>query len=323
MTKEEFQRLLDKYEDGSATEEEQKLIYRFYDQVQEDGEDWDWLGEKLRIRNEMLNAIRVRSIRSDKNRHISRRIMVLRVAAAIVLVSGLVFVFSKSEERSETISQMTSSTSWGQKRTITLSDGTVVRLNAGSILEYPEVFDADLRKVSLTGEAFFDVAEELNRPFTIHTASLQTTVLGTSFNLNAYQPSKTSVALLTGKVRVEATQGGDKEILLKPGQRAEYNGDGEILVDHFDERVIISWKDNIIYFNQADHMEVFDYLSRWYGVSFELSNQPSTPWSFSGTYENMSLELVLKSLQFSEDAVFTLDEDKVYVEFLKPEGNGH
>ncbi|MEM8894832.1 MAG: FecR domain-containing protein [Bacteroidota bacterium] len=318
MTKAEFQKLLDKYAQGSVTSEERKLIHRFYDQIQmaEDAEDIDE-DEKLRIRNEIFGAIQSKKTLVETKQKFLSKSTLLRIAAILALVSGLVFVLTQEEEQSDTISVLTSTTFWGQKRSITLNDGTTVRLNSGSSLKYPEVFGDEIREVTLKGEAYFDVTEDKKRPFIVHTALLQTTVLGTSFNVNAYEPNNHNVALVSGIVKVQSENSDTNEITLKPGQSADYHNEVGMSVSQFDKQRLISWKDNIIYFDGANHSEVFYYLERWYGVQFETLNDPTSDWMFSGTYENMSLELILKAIQFSEDVIFQINENKVTVEFLE------
>ncbi|MBX2843974.1 MAG: FecR domain-containing protein [Flammeovirgaceae bacterium] len=204
----------------------------------------------------------------------------------------------------------------GVKTTLELKDGTIVKLNSDSKLIFPSSFDANIREVYLEGEAFFDVSRDENRPFIIHTGKVKTTVLGTSFNIKAFpEDESVQVAVASGKVAV-AYQAPDnnvkstKELFLLPEEMSTFSKiDNQLVKSDFDRKQVLSWKDNILYFENASFNEVKEKLERWYGVSFEVKGK-SLESEFEGEFHNESLKAVLEGLSFSVKFDFLI-EDKV------------
>ena len=207
----------------------------------------------------------------------------------------------------------------GQKSTIKLEDGTIVRLNSGSKLSYQKVFESQERRVTLEGEAFFDVKRDESRPFIVETKNLTTTVLGTSFNIKAYrQEGKCSVAVVSGKVKVrmrdDSSISGNKYILLNKNQMATYNlSDNSITKKESISNEVFSWKDNIIHFDHAEFSFITSTLSRWYGVEFIMNSTNSFAGRFSAKYNNETLDLVLEGLKGEYDFEYEIEGEKVYI----------
>jgi ferric-dicitrate binding protein FerR (iron transport regulator) len=320
MTKQEFQDLLDRYFNGIVSDDERQLIDNFYNKLQESEEGWEAFSEeaKKQIRTEIYDAIQ-RKKREKEAPARSIRSWIWKVAASIVFVLGVGITYYINQPVQE-INYLTKSTSKGQKATITLSDGSTVRLNAQSSITYPENFAEELRELELIGEAFFDITKDKDRPFIVSSHKIQTTVLGTTFNINAYDSAAVSVALVSGKVKVNATPDNQSfnqsEVYLNPGESAFYVGrSGDINIETFDEKKLVAWKDGIIYLSDAGYKQVFDQLSRWYGVEFEFANVPTKQWDYSGEFKDMSLELVLNTIGYSKGFEFEIHDDRVNVQF--------
>ena len=248
----------------------------------------------------------------------------LGIAASIALMICTLYVFKSefisSSEEPVAVSFITKENPKGQRRQIRLPDGTSVHLNAGSQLIYPDKFD-DERKVHLKGEAFFEVTRDTSRPFVISSGDIETTVLGTSFNVRAFQNSnEIQVAVATGRVEVSKKSKEPKKesLILKPNEMAVFNKeDKSIRKQNFKEIEVFGWKDGILYFQNADFNGVKERLEQWYGVSFILEGQVSPKRvdpkkDFDVSYENESLEIVLEGLSFVYDFNFKI-KDKVVV----------
>jgi transmembrane sensor len=154
---------------------------------------------------------------------------------------------------------------------LTLPDGTHVWLNAGSSIHFPTAFNQKERTVSVTGELYFEVAQNATAPFIVKVDQRQEImVLGTSFNVNAYtnEPS-INTTLTTGKLKVN-TAGHPGEIL-QPGQQAKVSNTGTIQVQTMDVEQAIAWKDGWFQFHNAYLPEVMRQIARWYDldVTFE------------------------------------------------------
>ncbi len=215
--------------------------------------------------------------------------------------------------------EMTKGTEPGQKLSFHLEDGTKVILNAGSKLSYPASFDTDNRTVELEGEAFFEVSKDADRPFRVITKNVVTTALGTSFNINAFPERKNiEIALVTGIVSVESISEGDslQSVILNPGELATISNDNHtILKSGFDFNKYIAWKDGLIYFKDADYLEIKDCLENWYGVRFDANKTPGKKWNFSGKFEDESLENILSALQFGHNFEYKIEGKEIKLIF--------
>lgn len=256
---------------------------------------------------------------SNKSRKMNYQTIAMIAASVILIfVVGISFFIDKVEEK--IIKQPTlviKETSWGQKSSIFLSDGTEVKLNSGSNLEYYQEFSEDERRVILHGEAFFNVAKDENRPFRVISGDIVTEALGTSFNIQAYDDQPLKVALVSGKVAVDKV-GDDHDVntmILTPGEEAEYEPDFGLKKNYFDPIGVLAWKDGIIYFKNADEKEVFDALEKWYGIEINKINHSAKKWDYTGSFKNQSLEYVLMSIGFAMDFNFNINDKSIELKY--------
>jgi transmembrane sensor len=186
----------------------------------------------------------------------------------------------------------------GQYRLV-LPDGTRVWLNAASSIRFPTVFRGNERKVTVTGEAFFEVAKDAAQPFIVDINDrMQVEVLGTSFNVNAYtDETSVNTTLLQGSVRVVS---GSKTVLLTPEQQSRMYSDGRSEVrSGVDTGVITAWKNGEFQFESNDIQAVMRQLARWYDVEVVYSGEVPEG-TFSGEVSrNTNLSNVLKILELS------------------------
>ncbi|MBN8687708.1 MAG: FecR domain-containing protein [Chitinophagales bacterium] len=161
----------------------------------------------------------------------------------------------------------------GGQYQVTLSDGTRVWLNAASSIRFPVLFTGADRKVMITGEAYFEVAKNATRPFKVKTGRSEIEVLGTHFNVNAYDDEPAvRTTLLEGLVKVSVADAAGKPTarFLKPGQQSGITGNGEISVlNNADLEEAVAWKNGRFQFRSADLKTVLRQISRWYDVDVE------------------------------------------------------
>ena len=247
-----------------------------------------------------------------------------RVAAIFIFALGISYLTLQFTDRTPPPENkmaehwIIKSTAWGQKMRFFLSDGSEVILNAGSTLKYQKYFEKDKRELTLAGEAYFKVAEDRQRPFTVKTPYLETTALGTEFNVKAYDQPSASIALAEGKVEVIAllNDNNQKErFLLTPGEGVKYGNNNAPAQFNFDKKAFLLWKDGVLYFQKAKEKEVFGKLEKWYGVKIMTENTSSKKWGFSGEFHNKSLETVMTSLGFAMDFTFDIANDSVNVKY--------
>lgn len=200
----------------------------------------------------------------------------------------------------------------GGQYQINLPDGSRVWLNAASSLRYPVRFSGNERKVTLTGEAYFEVTKAKHLPFIVVTDKQQVEVLGTHFNINAYADEPgTKTTLLEGAVRV-GKRGADKdEVLLKPGEQCNLNAN-TLNVSTVNTDEAVAWKNGMFLFKDADLKTVMRAVARWYDV--EVTYEGALPArEFSGEiYRNLNLNQVLDVLSFYK-VHFRVDGKKIIV----------
>lgn len=178
--------------------------------------------------------------------------------------------------------------------TITLADGSRVWLNAGSSLTYPVAFTKKERQVSVSGEGYFEVAHDAAKPFIVQKNGINIQVLGTRFNVNAYEDDgDIKVTLLQGAVKI---QKGRRSALLAPGEQAQIAEQIKV-VDGVDTDAVMAWKNGYFHFYKASLQDVLKQLSYWYDVEIEYKEKVE-PIQFVGEMErNLSLMQVLKILR--------------------------
>lgn len=260
----------------------------------------------------------------DFHHHIpSRPYWTSKIAATILCIAILTYgLWAMMEERkqqagTESTAQATlveKISSKGQKRTLMLPDGTMVKLNAGSSITYPQEFAGNERNVSLQGEAFFEVSENPDKPFVIDTDGLKTRVLGTSFNVRSYtDEAEIKVAVLTGKVEIRGTD-GTSSVLLPTEMGIFEREKASISKNKYDFRKEIAWKDGVLYYDKEDLKTVIKKLEMWYGVNFLVEKGVRFKGLYSGEFRNNeSLEMVLEGISFTSDFDYQLDGDTVVI----------
>lgn len=197
----------------------------------------------------------------------------------------------------------------GQYRVV-LQDGSKVWLNAASSLRYPATFTGSTRTVELKGEAYFEIAGKARQPFIVQTPSQQVEVLGTQFNVNAYDDNaRTQTTLLEGRVRVSA---GNNGLILNPGEQASLNHQGALSKAPADAKAATAWKNGYFIFNDTYLKDVLQQLSRWYDVETDLKTIPNM--RYNGVIpRNIPLSKALEMLEFTGDVKFNVNNNIISV----------
>lgn len=200
----------------------------------------------------------------------------------------------------------------GGQYQISLPDGTKVWLNAASILSYPAAFTGDKREVRLLGEAYFEVKKNKKMPFVVYTKGQEIEVLGTHFNVDAYEDeSHTKTTLLEGSVAVKVV-GSAAKALLKPGEQAifEYN---HLDVSAIDVAEVMAWKEGYFLFQDEDISAIMRKISRWYDVEIAYAANISSKKIGGKISRDKSLETVLKTLSSTDKFNFKVEGRRVTV----------
>lgn len=157
----------------------------------------------------------------------------------------------------------------GAEYQLTLADGTRVILNSESSIRFPDEFHTNERRVFLHGEAYFQVAHDESCPFLVEAEAVTVKVLGTEFNVKAYQKNDVSATLVTGRVRVAA---GTDSLVLKPGQQCGVK-DNILTVREADLVTVLAWKNGEFVFKDVTLEEMMNELSRWYDMEVEYESE--------------------------------------------------
>ncbi|MEN7551309.1 FecR domain-containing protein [Rapidithrix thailandica] len=248
-----------------------------------------------------------------------------RIAASLFLLGALVWLTvqpaQKEPEKSE-VKYLTKSTDKGQRLSITLADGSVVMLNAESSITYPAVFADTAREILLKGEAFFDVARNPQKPFVVESNGLMTTVLGTSFNIQAFPSDRVEVTVATGKVKVAAKKkvleqeeaSEVEDVVLVPNQQGKFLlTDHSIAVTEVDLTPYLAWKNNALYFEMVPLSEVMKTLERWYNVEISMNNTLASKCLVRANYKDENLKNVLNGLKLLVDFNYKFVNDRKVV----------
>jgi len=196
VQKVEFIQLAEKFTQNKCSWEEKRAVEEFFKKLQDNGQGipYNLPEEKRTLLLKRINS----KIAKPKNRlsHLYHRMV--KIAAIAIIFLGITFLASYLINTGS-ISQVAAK---GEKKTILLPDGSLVFLNSKSSISYSKDFK-NKRELKLTGEAYFEVKKNPERPFLVETEKIKTRVLGTSFNIKAYKNSQTMVSVNTGKVEVD------------------------------------------------------------------------------------------------------------------------
>jgi len=220
------------------------------------------------------------------------------------------FAFNSSaQEKKE---QFTIVTPFGEEYDFFLPDGSKVILNSKSKLSYPIHFKDHIREIALTGEAFFKVRKDKQRPFIVKTQFAQVKVLGTSFNVNAYENDEyNEITLVEGHVKVSNSS---NETSLIPGKQAICSRKNIISVRDVDVDIYTSWTRGIFEFNKMSLKKITTLLQRWYNVEFSFVDNTIENKKFTGAFKKGTpIESILNFIEETTNVKFIKENNLVYV----------
>lgn len=220
-------------------------------------------------------------------------------------------VYNALDNKSAEVVFNTLTTPRGGQFKLTLPDGSEVWLNAASSIKYPTAFIGNERKVEISGEAYFEIAHNAAKPFKVSVNGMEVKVLGTHFNINAYNDeASVKTTLLEGSVSL--TKGG-ATATLSPGQQAQLKNDGNIkVINNVGLDQVVAWKNGYFSFNRSDLQTVMRQLARWYDVEIDYEGKIPER-QFGGKIDrNSNLSEVLKILEESK-VDFRIEDKKVIV----------
>ena len=219
-------------------------------------------------------------------------------------------IIYKNGHNSTEIVYNTMTTPNGRQYKLVLADGTSVWLNAASSITFPTAFSGKERSVTITGEVYFEVAHNAQKPFIVQKGETRIEVLGTHFNMNTYEDENSlNVTLLEGSVKV--TQ-GNLLSLIKPGQQAQLKKDGLKLLNNTDIDAVMAWKNGTFQFEGEDMKILMRQLSRWYDVEVEYKKEINDLF-YAEISRNTNLSDALRTLELTGKVKFEINGKKIIV----------
>lgn len=262
----------------------------------------------------------------------------LKVAAAIALIGAITFLYryySVNQSITTTMEAKVFTTKSGERKKITLPDGSVILLNAKSSLAIGKEFNVTSREVSLKGEAYFDVTHNKDKPFKVATTDFNINVLGTAFNVKAYPDEVSSEAtLIRGLITMEAVNGNGGIITLKPSQKVTFYKvqpvinqpkvvkpkvvRPEITINHYtlikDSTIVeTAWTKNRIEIYDQNFDEIKDVLEKWYNVEIRFKDPEIEKYRFTATFGNETINQALAALQKVEYFKYEIKGNQVII----------
>lgn len=266
-------------------------------------------------------------LQSNKKSSVRRLSRYAVVAAACVFAALALWRWNlqpRQNEREPVLQQF--ATQNGSRSQLVLPDGTKVWLNAGSKLEYPKQFSGPIRSVTLQGEAYFDVAHNEGLPFFVHTKTFTVKVLGTAFNIRAYNDEDSAAAsLIRGEIAIQLNADTTQTILLQPREKLtiptptstqkQVDADEQtpdipdpetlkvnkalISTDKHNTVLETAWTENILAFKNTSFEKIALTLEKWFAVEIHFKNQKKKQLNLTGTFEGESLDEILRAFQLT------------------------
>lgn len=269
------------------------------------------------------------------------------VAAAVIITLGYFLLHGIAVKAPVTIAEkiVEVEARKGLRKTLFLPDGTMVRLNGGSSIHYDSnMQQKDTRVVTLSGEAYFDVAKDKDRGFIIHTDKIAIKVLGTAFNVKAYpQDRVTETTLMHGSIELTLNNKPYQKIILKPREKLaliddvpeaapvrpgvkavapsqSFNKEKLIVQDIVPVKVEdkeyvkeVSWVEDEFVFQNETLEELAPGMERWFNVQIRIDNPQIKAFHFTGIFHKETIEQALTAMQFIKPFKFNITDNHVYI----------
>ncbi|RPD39965.1 FecR family protein [Chitinophaga barathri] len=318
---------INRYFENRCTEDEIKAIREWIDQH---GEQWydRYFGEHYEQENGIVSPEAdeamfrqvLRAVKPVQTRYVFLRRWVAAAACVLLLVGGAWFVLQQGKKDAGhagvQVAWVAVSNTDKTAKEIVLPDSSRVYLNTGSTLRYQQGFTQEERAVELSGEAFFEVTHDRERPFMVKAGDASTLVYGTAFNVQAYPTEgHVAISLKRGKIGIrnkDAAAPGEK--ILAPGQLWLYNkGIRQPEIISIPPGQVGGWMNGSLSFYNTPVKDVFIQLERKFGVRFSYTAGIQTENTFTAFFPNASLEQVLSHLAFTGELQFKRQDNIIYV----------
>lgn len=329
MQKDTLKTLIKQLNDGSISAADREKLMNFYNSYQFAGK-WDEkaMGNEAEVKDKIFADLQDQMLKAQNPQVISMT-LVYRLAAACVLVLCMSWLAYTMIFRGTTMIVVESGKS---KRAVLLPDGSKITLNVNSKLTYPEKFANARRDVQFEGEGFFEVQTDPAHPFVVSTSHVKVRVLGTAFNLKAYEDDPTvETSLIHGKVEVltpdeEHTLStlipnhkfiAKKNVLINNSFSAAKSQEQVVPMEYIDmdkkAPVDVAWKEGKFAFASSTFGDIAREIHRQYGVEIVFENQDAAAYKYTATFEHENVLEVLQALRMVKPFSYRKEGSKIVI----------
>lgn len=324
MTHERVQYLLTKYISDSITKEELEEL-KIHINISDDEKVLSELSalwenhpaEKIQDPSVLKEAFKIIEVNTRKT--IRKQLNVLLRIAGILLLPVLctlaTYLYMDKQVQPFINNQVMIEAQNGHRAAVILPDGSKVNLNSGSYISYQQNFGKKAREVKLSGEAFFEVTKDPKKKFIVHTEYINIEVLGTTFNVYAYERENTvEMVLLTGKVKINTNKAPYQSYYVKPNEKISLDKQsGSLKIKKTDARFETAWLRDEMVFRSERLETVFDKLERKYGVTIQYENLKQDNDRFTGSFNNEEITGILDILKIHYHFSYKVQGNKIII----------
>ncbi|MBX2920900.1 MAG: FecR family protein [Chitinophagaceae bacterium] len=301
-------------------------------------EKWSSLSSRMTASSE--DHAEVIPVKKRKNILLMKRFV--SMAAAVIIIAISVYFFYPKTKATQIIAGVSNildsvvSVPYGERRKIVLPDSTSVYLNSGSRLAYGRDFGSGNRNVWLKGEAFFEVTKDAAHPFLVNTDRMIVKVLGTVFNVKAYDTKEDiETTVVEGKVEVSLKEGSEKKVILLPSEKISLKNNGATRetavavgagpginyevktfqhdIDKMSMPEEIAWVKEKVIFTDEPFETVALKMERWYNVRIHFKNEKMKSILMNGDFDNVDIQHALQILQIMVNFKYEITDKEIYI----------
>lgn len=336
MNQERIDELLERYGRNECTADELATLHQWYQQLETNpASPFADAEAETKLKAQLWEQVQA----ARQPPRVFRLPVWAKVAAMVLVLAGAAFWLVQRNKPAPQLAVQTEQQKiaipYGATKKIELPDGTQVSLNAGSELQYAADFNTSHRTVQLSGEAYFDVKKDAERPFIINTGKMSIRVIGTAFNVKAYPEDKTSEAsLIRGMIEVSMKNDPKKKFILRPNEKIVFpnkalpaagSKDLEVLqregyaisnvsINPVDNSVIeTAWTHNRLAFMNERFGDIAQQLERKFEVKLHFEDSTAAALRFTATFENEDIRQTLEALQYSLPFKFRIVKKDIYI----------
>lgn len=335
MDKQYFKKLLEKYINGEARMEERQFLESYYNLFENEQDCLNSLteDEKKNLQEEISakiwNNIDLKNREGSKIKSIYQTLKYVAAASVIIGIVGILYFYynqskdihesnltiQRNYDNSESNVNTLISLHQKENKVIFLPDGSTVYLSPGSRLNYPSTFDGlNKREVYLQGQGYFDIKHNASRPFIVHTGKVETTVLGTAFNIKA-QPDEQYITVTVKRGRVSVSDPHKTLAIIKPQEQVIYNTNKQTsTLSKVTDDSYLDWKNRDLFIDNLTIEEAAKLLEEQYKIKIIIKDSSIKEQRFTATLTRKeSVEVAVKSISEFNGFLYSFNKDKSIV----------